>query len=89
MRIAPISSMTASANSNTRACGGARLPSKVNAPKAKAMSVAVGIAHPRRSDESAIARKMRAGTIIPPRAAINGTVAARTLANEPRSSRPI
>ena len=48
-----MSSMIASASSSMRSAAGTRLPSSASTPTAKAMSVAVGTAHPFRSTGSA------------------------------------
>jgi hypothetical protein len=50
-------------------------PNRERTPRAKAMSVAVGIAQPRHVSGvcQLIARKISAGAIMPPRAAMNGS----------------
>jgi hypothetical protein len=55
---------------------GILVPSKDKIPKANAISVAVGIAHPfiEKSSPLLNAMKIKAGTIIPPNAAIPGKV---------------
>ena len=66
--------MTAIAVSNTLSDVGTRAPSKATIARAKAMSVAAGIAQPRRWSASPafIAMKISAGTTIPATAAAPG-----------------
>src|SRR4026208_779923 len=49
-----MSSVVASASSSTRSAGGTRLPSNASTPTAKAMSVATGKPHPRRTPALAL-----------------------------------
>ena len=74
--MAPRSSMIASAIRNIFKETGTLLPSSERIPSAKAISVAVGIAHPLSANSSCIlnAMKISAGTSIPPSAAIPGSV---------------
>ncbi len=81
------SSTTASVSRNVRSSAGARRPTRPSAPTAKAMSVAMGIAQPRRSP-SAIrltATYVRAAPSIVPKAAAIGTAAARVSRSDPKS----
>lgn len=89
-----MSSTTATPVRNTRSGSGTRRPSARRQPSAKAMSVAIGTAHPRCSSGSGTrARNTSAGTTIPPSAAPAGTSAWRTDRSSPDtisrfSSRP-
>ncbi len=73
--IAPISSRMATAVRNTRNDSGTRLPTTRSTASENAMSVAHGIAQPRAATASPrlSARKISAGTIIPPNAAMAGS----------------
>ncbi|MCY1309055.1 hypothetical protein D9M70_591100 [compost metagenome] len=79
-----MSSMIARASRNTRTEAGTARPSKARTPTAKAMSVAVGTAQPRRNSSAPLRdRYSRAGTMTPPHAATTGKVASLILANAP------
>ncbi|MDT4832281.1 hypothetical protein FQZ97_658280 [compost metagenome] len=81
---ATMSSMIARASRNTRTEDGTERPSKARTPTAKAMSVAVGTAHPWRSPSVLLnARYNNAGTRTPPKAAIIGKAASLRLARAP------
>lgn len=88
--------MIASVSRNTRRAGGRNLPTTAITATANAMSVAVGIAQPRRASEppaALITTKMRAGTTTPPIAAAIGRAARRGSRRRPAtnssfSSRP-
>jgi hypothetical protein len=72
-RMPPMSSKIARAVTNTTSARGTRLPSSVSTPMQKAMSVAIGIPQPGAPGPVALkARKMPAGTSMPPSAAIAG-----------------
>ena len=63
---------------------GTRRPSSETTPTAKAMSVAIGIPQPVEAAPDRLnARKMRAGTTMPPRAAATGSMAARGRRSSP------
>src|ERR1700730_13958649 len=85
MMIAPRSSMIARASRNTLSDGGARGPSKARTPSAKAISVAVGIAQPRRASSSPQlqARETSAGPAIPPKAPTTGSAAFEAFDSSP------
>src|SRR6267143_2588515 len=74
--MATMSSMMASVSSNIRSAGGTCLPMRDRTPTAKAISVAVGIAQPRRAAGSGLmSRYSSAGMTTPPTAATMGRVA--------------
>ena len=78
--IAMRSSTTARVSRNERSAEGSEDPMTASTARAKAMSVAVGIAHPRRASPSppsrvTVATKTSAGTMTPPIAATTGTTA--------------
>ena len=63
---------------------GTRRPSSETTPTAKAMSVAIGMPQPvEPAPDPLKARKMRAGTTMPPRAAATGSTAARGRRSSP------
>ena len=83
----PISSTTARAAKNMRRLFGTREPSAVSTARAKAISVAIGIAAP--MDWGcwlAMARKNSTGTTIPPKAAMIGSKAFLGEDSSPTSS---
>lgn len=82
--MAPKSSITAKAVRNTFKASGTLFPSRDRMPRAKAMSVAIGIPTPVwLASPLFIAKKMEAGTIIPPNAALKGRSASLKLDNSP------
>ena len=86
-RIAPRSSMMASAVRKTNRLAGTRVPSIRRQPSANAISVAIGTPHPRSEGSWCATRKNSpAGTSIPPSAAIAGTAALRSEFNSPVSN---
>ena len=84
-----MSSTIATAARKTLSPFGARGATIARIPSAKAMSVAIAIAHPRAAAPPPLARtKIAAGTIIPPIAAAIGRAAWRGEASSPtRASR--
>ena len=83
--IAPMSSMIAMASNRALSATGTREPSRASRPSAKAMSVAAGIAQPRKfSGEPRLsATKTIAGIAIPPIAAMMGSEACFQLRSWP------
>ena len=82
-----MSSTIASASRKSLSDGAIRLPSRLSTPTAIAMSVATGMPQPRLADVPAvIARKISAGTIMPPAAAIAGRAARRGSRSSPSTS---
>ncbi len=93
--IAIRSSTTANVNRNTRRAPGRCDPTRARTATAKAISVAVGIAHPLLSsgEPATTIMKIPAGTITPPTAATTGISAVLNLRRSPAtnsrlSSRP-
>ena len=92
--MAPMSSITASAKSNTRTGDGIRFPIKAKTPTPNAMSVAIGTPHaPCAGIPWLTIAKRAAGATIPPKAAASGNEARRSPFNCPscisrRTSRP-
>ena len=80
------SSMTASANRNTRMLAGSPRPTRAINPSANAMSVATGMGQPRANSGPAITRYTIAGTATPATAAIAGASARDGEFNSPRVS---
>ena len=67
--------------------GGIRLPRSASTPTAKAISVAIGIAQPRAVSAPAFnRRKMAAGRMTPPKAAMSGSRAFRPSPSSPTAS---
>ena len=85
--MAPRSSMMATAVKKTLSDAGTRLPSRTRMPRAKAMSVAMGIPQPRSATglPQLIAAKIRAGTAMPPKAATAGSSTCDRVASSPSS----
>ena len=82
-----MSSTMARVSRNTFRRGGTRLPNTATSARAKAMSVAMGMPHPSTPTPPAFtARKMTAGTIIPPSAAMPGRTAADFSRSSPATS---
>ncbi len=74
--IAPMSSAIANASRNSLSHDGTRRPSSATTPATMAMSVAIGIPHPRDPLPPAFSiAKITAGAIIPPNAAMTGSAA--------------
>ena len=74
--MAPMSSMIARAARNTLTEAGILLPARDNMPRAKAISVAMGMAKPGCVAVPLLSKKWIAdGTIIPPKAATTGIMA--------------
>jgi hypothetical protein len=79
-----MSSTMASVRRKGRRVAGARRAATVSTPRAKAMSVAIGIPHPRAPSPPTFTRRYRpAGTTIPPTAASTGRAAARGSRSSP------
>ena len=76
MTMAPMSSIIASDTRKIFRAMGTRLPSSVNTPRAKAISVAAGIAQPCIAAELCQLKPLyiAAGTAMPPTAAIVGRI---------------
>lgn len=85
---AMMSSTTASDSSRTRTPAGSERATSARTPRAKAMSVATGIAQPREAPSAppATAKNTSAGMIMPPTAAIIGRAAERRSASSPTVS---
>ena len=82
-----MSSITATPSRNATSADGTRRESRASAPRAKATSVAIGIPQPREPPLPPMtARKISAGSTIPPIAANAGSNAARRLASSPTTS---
>ena len=81
--------MIASDIKNTFSEFGILDPNKDSTPSAKAMSVAVGIAHPRQFSGVCqfTAKKISAGIIIPPNAAMKGSARQGQLFSSPQEAR--
>src|SRR5581483_5224101 len=83
--MAPMSSTMASVNRKRRTDDGAPRPTIARTPSANAMSVAIGIPHPRAaSPDLTTARNSSAGTTMPPTAAMIGNAAVRRSRSSPR-----
>ena len=85
IKIAPTSSKIASESKKILSEGGRCLPTIIKIAKAKAVSVAVGIAQPRKACVSAklIRAKIKAGTSMPPSAPKSGRVMFRGFLKSP------
>ena len=82
-----MSSTMASAVKNTLSPTGALSPSNAKTPRAKAMSVAMGMPQPAAPSVPALmARYISAGTTAPPTAAATGSAAPRTEDSSPTST---
>jgi hypothetical protein len=85
--MAPMSSTIARASTNSLSSGATRLPSRLSTPTAMAMSVAIGMPQPSTPGRPALrARKVSAGTSIPPTAAMAGSAALRGSRSSPSTS---
>ena len=85
--MAPMSSTIARASTNSLSDGATRLPSRLSTPTAIAMSVAIGMPQPWTPACPALkARKISAGTTIPPTAAMAGRAALRGSRSSPSTS---
>ena len=79
-----MSSKMASAVTNTMSACGTRLPSSVSTPMQKAMSVAIGMPQPAAPGVPRLkARKIAAGTTMPPDRGDRGSAARRQVRSSP------
>ena len=92
---ATMSSMTVSVSRRIRSCVDTAGPTRASTPSRKAVSVPITTPHPRASSPPGlIARKIAAGTSIPPMPATRGTASRLRSVSSPtassrRTSRPI